>query len=555
MSSEPNEKVLKSYRDFKLAIQSLEAITLPYSRYHKFYAHSLRKKTTLTRLTSRFCRFRRLNFHFRVHQKRKRKVVAAFLRALRARDQFEKSCLNSNKSKAILGLHERIKFWDDRLEALKWLYDYIDISEYYYLADPLPPKQWWLSPINILDKLDKPVFKPLTICFIGGFIALLVDIVPRFWAGGPSIVGVLAVIGPAFMLWLFGKEPLDRLLKLGGFLENCLRKHKIWRYLASEITFFLSLSFFLIALYLYLNKLPDISKHYFNKAYPDEKKCATSQILRNVSSVEANLLRALAFNPDNADAHFCLGWLYENRQDLDAAKKSYGLAYQNSSFDDEKKSKELAYQNSSFMAGIRLAGIHMNEGKSSSINLAAGLLKKIEPEAKKMLQLVDSEKENSFFYQYRSWVALFSEVRLSQKRYYESYDLVIEQGIFHEYDFLVKNKGNMDQLKEEYLLKGTGLYCIAAALYEDLEKLADKNMDAAKISNDRKLDWLSVERSVREINEITQQVSSPSNNRKIFLWQYCKQSLSKKDIDDDNWYGKALLHLQKLGIDSPELND
>jgi tetratricopeptide (TPR) repeat protein len=454
-----------------------------------------------------------LSHVFAENQALKLKVTAIVLDVLRLRDNFEKNHLSPfNNSSVFLEFKLKIKSLDDRLDKLKWLYECICISDYYHFSGFEKPREWWLAPPHFFDKLDEPIFRRGALSCFGVFGAILFDIVSRVSIGGPSVWGVVAVIIPTLFICFLGKDPLEKAERISISVELFFKRFKCIKFLASELSFLVSICSCFVIAEVYNLGLPFISSSICNC----ESSLVRARIDSDISKAEVDFQRSLAFHPENPESNYWLGWIYENRQELESAKKSYSLSFQNGSVE----------------AVIRLAGIYLNEEKPNSTASAVTLLKKISEQ-------VDTKNE---FRLNRSWATLMSEARLNQGRYQESYEILMgNKGRASEREILEKSK-------DEYFKEGTGLYCVAAQLFDKLilesshtinsmpESLirSRKNYEANLIVMKNEIST-----SIRKINSLSEAVVNPDDNDHEFLWQYCEKMASIEDIDDDRSRGQA----------------
>jgi tetratricopeptide (TPR) repeat protein len=239
-------------------------------------------------------------------------------------------------------------------------------------------KNRFSTALNVLD----PLWNKISLVFLVICITYWINFVPKFWAGGFTTTSAISVICTSLSAWMLTQNPLEKIQSLQGWLEENLRKCKIPTCLLKET----SVAIFFIALIATINfdrSTPELSKCYYHwgvqlsppieKGYGtewDESKKFTSSNLwcRSVKFFDANnlstsdqasdnknrleaikeyiwgealkaspakseifLQRAIAFDSDNADAHFMLGWRKESISDFEEAKKYYRLSMQNGS--------------------------------------------------------------------------------------------------------------------------------------------------------------------------------------------------------------------------------
>ncbi|NEO41913.1 MAG: tetratricopeptide repeat protein [Moorea sp. SIOASIH] len=205
----------------------------------------------------------------------------------------------------------------------------LELSTYRHSL-PAKPKGWWWyldqqRPPHPLDRYDW-VFKGLTFGSWSVSLALLVNIASRFLSGGLDVVGTSAIIVPTLITLLKAKSDLteedqkdndfSEALKKG--FEELLISWKVPKFLHAE-TKFLSTIALLLGLLGFWYSLPRISGIYDRRGF-DHYKAG------ELSSAEANYQRAIALDPDNANAHYKLAVVYEDWLQLKKSKQEYQLA-------------------------------------------------------------------------------------------------------------------------------------------------------------------------------------------------------------------------------------
>lgn len=146
-------------------------------------------------------------------------------------------------------------------------------------------------------------------------ISLLVNIATRFLVGGVGLLGAAAVTLPSILALLqagsqftkSGQEGFDKLLD---------KKIPKQYHQEAKLVSTLMMSGSLVIFWFALPSISDMYNHNGLKNY-DEK---------NLGAAEQDYLRAISLNADNVEAHYNLGNLYEEWQDLEKAKKEYQLA-------------------------------------------------------------------------------------------------------------------------------------------------------------------------------------------------------------------------------------
>lgn len=146
-------------------------------------------------------------------------------------------------------------------------------------------------------------------------ISLLVNIATRFLGAGVGLLGAAAVTLPSILALLqagsqftkTGQEGFDKLLD-----KKIPKQYHQEAKLVSTLMMSGSLIVFWLA-------LPSISDMYNRNGLKNYEE-------KNLGTAEQDYLRAISLNADNVEAHYNLGNLYEEWQDLEKAKKEYQLA-------------------------------------------------------------------------------------------------------------------------------------------------------------------------------------------------------------------------------------
>jgi tetratricopeptide (TPR) repeat protein len=176
---------------------------------------------------------------------------------------------------------------------------------WWFFAPPLPAASPWEWFRNVLS----------AIC-VAVALGLLLDIAPRFLSGGPDTWGAFAVIGQSLLTLLTAGGALTKAGQEG--LERLLTHLTIPKTYYAGIKFGVTLIILGILLAFRL-ALPAISIGYNNNGLANYQA-------GHFASALSDYQRALKLNPDYAEAHYNLGLLYEDLQDLDQAKIAYQLA-------------------------------------------------------------------------------------------------------------------------------------------------------------------------------------------------------------------------------------
>jgi len=201
---------------------------------------------------------------------------------------------------------------ESRRKALERLENLRDLSK--------PPETawWWFQkvPIHVWDRFDL-AWNMLTLMWLAATFSLLVDISTRFLSGSPGTIGAFAVIFQSILalagggaLTKTGQEAIDRILK----------NLRVPRWLWQESKF-LAASILLLCFIGLRLSLPRIAVEYNNNGFQD-------YLNGRLDSAEKKYKRAVELFPDYTEAHYNLGLLYEDLQNLERARTEYSLAVQ-----------------------------------------------------------------------------------------------------------------------------------------------------------------------------------------------------------------------------------
>jgi tetratricopeptide (TPR) repeat protein len=196
----------------------------------------------------------------------------------------------------------------------------VHLAEWRASLHPSPEAWWWFlqPPIQRWDHLDG-LWSALSVTSLTATLSLVVDISTRFLSGGPDTLAAFAVISQSCLT----------LLAAGGVLttagrqaiESLLKKLKIPKHFWHETSFGFA-GLLLLCTIAFRLSLPEIAKEYNKKGLEDYRAGRLTSALFNFN-------RAIKLNPDDFDAHYYLGSLYDTELfDYDRASAEYQLAVQ-----------------------------------------------------------------------------------------------------------------------------------------------------------------------------------------------------------------------------------
>ncbi len=184
-----------------------------------------------------------------------------------------------------------------------------------------PPAQaWWWSleaPTSRWDHFDW-LWSALAIICLTISLSLAVDISSRFLSGGPDTWGAFAVIGQSVLTLLAAGGTLTKAGREA--IERVLASLKVPTQFWQEANLGLAV-LLLVALVMFRFSLPGIAVWYNDDGLKNHSA-------GRLTSAQFDYLRAIRLNPDYVEAHYNLGLLYEDLQQLDQARTEYRAAVQ-----------------------------------------------------------------------------------------------------------------------------------------------------------------------------------------------------------------------------------
>ncbi|MGC9506097.1 tetratricopeptide repeat protein [Baaleninema sp.] len=195
----------------------------------------------------------------------------------------------------------------------------VPLEKFRELVEPPESAWWWYfqppEEIHPWDKLDW-LWEILTIPVLTCNFALVAAISSRFLAGGPDALGAFATIGQSVIAMLAAGAPLS---KAGQrIIERSLTALHLPKYLWHETKFALAVLVFL-GLLGFQASLPSISRYYLRRGIEAQDRFQTTVAL-------AKYKRAVELEPNNMEAHFRLGNIYEDLLEFDKAQAEYRVS-------------------------------------------------------------------------------------------------------------------------------------------------------------------------------------------------------------------------------------
>lgn len=250
--------------------------------------------------------------------KRKSLSEAQALEILSARDQL-KLALSFQTSISTNILAEIVKLDSQLNKQAHKVNEVINLADW-RSSSPNPKKDWWWH----LETKGQPhpwkqhdwFFKGLRLVVWTFSLVLLGDVIPRFVSGGLTVLSSWEIIVPSLLTLLgagneltqAGQQGWEKLITKVG-----LRQH----HQEASLSGFIGV--LLILVIVFRTSLPTLSEWRNQKGVDNYNQ-------GKLGIAEQDYLRAIAFDPDNYDAHYNLGNLYEDLQKFDGAKKQYLIA-------------------------------------------------------------------------------------------------------------------------------------------------------------------------------------------------------------------------------------
>ncbi len=184
-----------------------------------------------------------------------------------------------------------------------------------------PPQHcwWWFlePPQEPLERFDL-IWNFITVVLLTIAISLGVDIASRFLSGGLDWLSSI-VLGFQALLTLIAGSALTNANAALKFIQQFFHLLNVKKY-SYQKGIQLGLSGLLLILAIaFRNYLPEMAADFNDRGLDN-------YVNDQVATAQADFERAIGLNPDNAEAHYNLGRLYEDLQDLDKAKQRYRLA-------------------------------------------------------------------------------------------------------------------------------------------------------------------------------------------------------------------------------------
>lgn len=299
------------------------------------------------------------------------------LEILAARDELGKE-LEAQKPIPVAILPQLIELDSHLKQHAYKITQVLELAEYRETL-PISAQAWWWNletresshPCNRFDG----VLKIIRLIVWTGNLALLGTLMTRFLSGGSGLIEALAIAVPSVFSLLQANSQLTESGQKA--FEKGLTRWGIPQHFQEEVKL---VSTFLITLLLFgvWCNISSISQRYNRQGFDAQER-------GKLALAEKNYLKAIELEPENLDAHYNLGTLYEDLQDLDNAQKQYLLAAKGGLAD----------------ADNNLARLYIRGGKSSeALKLLLQGLKLIKEKEKNSEPQTEEDKQEFLLVKY-----------------------------------------------------------------------------------------------------------------------------------------------------------
>ena len=217
----------------------------------------------------------------------------------------------------------KVQELDNRLKGQsEFIVQTTNLADWRSIVNPSASAWWWFLDQSILrsqDRLDW-LWSGLSISSLTISVALVTNISSRWLSGGIDELGSIAVVAQSVLTLITARTALT---KTGGevvkrLLERCKFPKHYWH----ELSFIFAL-LLMGGLFLFHRRLPQIADYYSQWGIEDY-----NAIPRRLASAQENFQIATKLDPDNAEAHYGLGNIYEELGNLKQAQTEYEIAVQ-----------------------------------------------------------------------------------------------------------------------------------------------------------------------------------------------------------------------------------
>ena len=207
---------------------------------------------------------------------------------------------------------------DNRLrQKASLICETVPLEDWRASFNPSTEAWWWFleAPPHPLDRFDW-LGNVFTLISLTASTSLVLDISTRFLTGGADFLGAFAVIFQSILTLLTAGTTLTEAGRIA--IEQILSKWGIQKYLWQETKIGLSIAL-LLSLVSLRSCLPQFADYFNDRGLTRYQE---GQLAQAMSDFE----RAISLDPNNLKAHYNLGRLYENLQEVEKARTQYLIA-------------------------------------------------------------------------------------------------------------------------------------------------------------------------------------------------------------------------------------
>ncbi len=183
-----------------------------------------------------------------------------------------------------------------------------------------PADAWWwhFTPSPGLSERFDWLWTALALALLTVSLSLVANISSRFLSGGPDTWGAFAIVAQSVLTLLTTSSVLTKAGREAG--KRVIGNFKFLKPFWEEAGFVAS-AFLLIALVIFHRSLPQIARWYNNSGYANYQ-------VGQLTSAQRDYERALKLDPNLVQAHYNLGLIYEDLNDVEKAQAEYQIAVQ-----------------------------------------------------------------------------------------------------------------------------------------------------------------------------------------------------------------------------------
>ena len=403
-------------------------------------------------------------------------------------------------------------------------------KEWWWLLDPITPKPW-------RDRFDW-LWRFFSLILLTASLAFVADISTRVLSGGPDLAGVFGVIVPNVLTLLAGQGTLTQNGREG--IEYVLNSFKVDKSLWDEFIC-LAAGLVLGSLILFWYSMPWIADHYYinlgDKAYEAGQ----------LTVAEKNYNRAIKLNPENTEAYYTLGGLYQELADYNKAIENYKIAWKGNNIEAADELASLYFKRHNYQQADEWLELALGTAKTLFYK---GKSVKLTPKEFNLLSRLASQDPQEFgnvenlglFLDDRTFAFIKNKAILINAKQFEVLiglvDFYLERKKYADSDrrlFLSFTLTKNDKNKHATILAYQGWIQLEQARYSDAET---QLRDAISINN--KL--ASAHCLLAQVYEKQKKQDDAKDS-----WEQCLQYASQYNENENKWISLAIQGLNSKG--------